>query len=877
MTVSYRPTQDQDPQESGSQQGQGARPHNKADSQFAPPGSPQPAVEPNRRKVFIKPPVTPPAGTRFFNQESNGQNPPASNQQQAVEQLPTSALPAPPPLSSNRAQTIEQLRAAAMAAGNRPPAVEQARAATPTPPAPPAPVNNQPPAVEQVRAAAPARPASPAPAMSNRQQMIERAETFAMPGVSPVQNSVSGSNAPARTREPGMLRNAPGAGYMAYTAPAPPPEMVQQGPKPEVENGNIILYRTHNFFLRTVYRPGQRQNPIRKPTGHTTVMPRVMPNQERRIAASETRVMPSVNVNTTKQTRAIPIPAWAEAIMVTIALMGVLLAHVYNMFNFPRFELDEGTYMSNAWAITQGMLSPYSYGYGHPPLGWIQIAGWLQLTGGPFTFGNAINSGRVFMLFYAVGSALLVYLIARRMTGSRSAALLALVIFSFSPLSITYQRQVFLDNIATFWMLLSLYLLVASTSRLKYIVGAALAFGVAFLSKEVILVCFPALIYAAWLFSTKFQRKFSMVTFVYGVIAVASVWVLLAVLKGELFPYGWLPWDHHDHLSFIGTFLGQAARSESNGSFADSWAIWIDNDPILIIASLAAPAFNLIYGWWNRKHLMAALLLLSYWLLLARGGQTLSFYIIPIIPLAAINIVLAINAILSGLVKVVRFDVIRAVLLIVTLAAVLPFDIKETGFRFYQHPTSAQDQAMVWVRANVPHNAFIVINSYPYLDLRLPGGQGVGNGAPYPHAEIYWSVAYDPVLFQNTLQKNWDRIDYIVADSEMLTDFKTFGPNNIINQAMQHVVLRAQFSAQDHSSQIVVYIYQVIHKSAQPTAMNGQPSGNGALAAISSSAPRGDPLVANERKWYISLANEDYTHYGSNTTRYRHYRSNAHV
>ncbi len=667
-----------------------------------------------------------------------------------------------------------------------------------------------------------------------------------------------------------MLRNAPGAGYMAYNAS--PAETMQQGqgqgPKPEIENGNIILYRTHNFFLRTSFRPGQRQNPLRKPTGHTSVMPRLMPNQEKRIADSETRLMPNVTVNTTRQTRAIPIPAWAEAIMVVFALMGVLAAHAYNMFNFPRFELDEGTYMANAWAITQGMLSPYSYGYGHPPLGWIQIAGWLQLTGGPFTFGNALNSGRVFMLLFAVGSALLVYLIVRRMTGSRSAALLALVIFSFSPLSITYQRQVFLDNIATFWLLMSLYLLVSSNSRLKYTVGAALAFGIAVLSKEVMLVCFPALIYAAWLFSTKFQRKFSMVVFVYGVIAVGSTFLLLAVLKGELFPYTWnlpwnhawhLPWDNHAHLSLLDTYIGQAQRSESNGSFTDSWAIWIENDPIFIVASIAAPAFNLVYGWWNRKHLMAALVLLSYWALLARGGQTLSFYIIPVIPLAAINITLAVNTILTWLVKVVRFDLVRAVLLIVAIAAVLPYDINETSFRFYQHPTSAQDQAIVWVRENVPHNAFIVINSYLYLDLRLPGGQGVGDGAPYAHAEVYWSVAYDPVLYAKTLLNNWDRIDYIVADSEMLADFKSFPSKgcaesastcNIINQAMQHVVLRAQFSAQDQIDQIVTYIYQVIHKSAQPTVMSGQQSGTGAIARLS----RGDPLTANERRWNAPIS-----------------------
>src|SRR5579859_5564177 len=816
MTVSYRPTQDQDPQEPGAQHNGGTAPTD---------GVEQPATtphlsEPTRRRVFVRPPATP-------------------SPTQGVEQLPTSALPsAPGPLTSNRAQTIEQLRAAALA---KPPNMPGA-------PVSGAPVSNRQQGVEQARKAF--QPMPSGLPVGSRQPRVEQIRTAALPSASPARNSA------VKTREPGLLRNAPGAGYLAYTAS--PAEMAQQKPKPEIENGNIILYRTHNFFLRTSYSPGQRQNPLRKPTGHTSVMPRIMPDQEKRIASSETRRMPSVAVTTTRQTRAIPIPAWAEAILVVIALMGVLVAHAYNMFNFPRFELDEGTYMSNAWAITQGMLSPYAYGYGHPPLGWIQIAGWLQLTGGPFTFGNALNSGRVFMLFYAVGSALLVYLITRRMTGSRSAALLALAIFSFSPLSITYQRQVFLDNIATFWLLLSLYLLVSSASRLKYIVGAALAFGIAVLSKEVIAVCFPALIYGAWLFCTKFQRKFNMVVFIYGVLAAVSLWVLMAILKGELFPHiinlPWdhnfhFPWDNHDHLSFIGTFIGQAQRSESNGSFSYSWAIWIENDPVFIIASLAAPAFNLIYGWWNRKHLMVALLLLSYWALLARGGQTLSFYIIPVIPLTAINVTLAVNAALAGLVKVVRFDVVRAALLVIALAAVVPYDIKETSFRFYQHPTSAQEQAITWIRQNVPHDAFIVTNSYPYLDLRLPGGQGVGDGAPFPHAEVYWSVAYDPTLngTKGALQANWDRIDYIVADSEMLTDFQTFGQNNIINQAMGnivnpawkpgHVVLVAQFSAQDHNSSIVIYIYQVVHKNARPTALSGQPSSPGALA-INERRPR---------------------------------------
>jgi 4-amino-4-deoxy-L-arabinose transferase-like glycosyltransferase len=638
----------------------------------------------------------------------------------------------------------------------------------------------------------------------------------------------------------------------------------QGATQPEIENGNVILYRRPNFFLRTAYRPGQRQNPLRKPTGNTTVMPKVMPHQETRIADSNTHLMPSVTLNTTKQTRAIPLPTWFEAIIVVLSLAGTFVAHAYNMFNFPRYELDEGTYMSNAWAITQGLISPYPYGYGHPPLAWMQIAAWLQLNGGLFTFGNALNSGRVFMLFYAVGSALLVYLIVRRWSGSRSAALLALVIFSFSPLSITYQRQIFLDNIATFWLLLSLYLLAVSNSRQLFFVLAAISFGISVLSKEVFLIFFPAMVYAAWLHTTRFQRKFTLVPFVYIVVAVCSGFVLMAILKDELFPYAWhLPWDTHPHLSMLDTFVGQAQRGEIGGSFIDSWVAWLDNDTFFIVCSLAAPLFNLLYGLWSRRRLLLYLLLslppfsffsqelrqkfrsrdatrvpdrsllisllaITFWLLLVRGGQVLSFYIIPLIPLVAINVAIAFNTLLGWPGKLVRFDVVRAVLLVIVVVAIIPYDIKETGFRFYQHPTSAQQQALVWIRAHVPQNSFIVINSYLYLDLRVPGGEGIGDAAPYPHAEVYWNVAYDPELHQQALDNNPDRIDYIVADSEMLHDIQTYGGQmDIIKQAYENSVQRAEFRADDHNLQIVVGIYQVIHKNPPSNVFSVPISGTG--------------------------------------------------
>jgi hypothetical protein len=382
---------------------------------------------------------------------------------------------------------------------------------------------------------------------------------------------------------------------------------------------------------------------------------------------------------------------------------------------------------------------------------------------------------------------------------------------------------------------------------------SAVSFGISVLSKEIMSLFLPVMLYAAVLHTTRFQRKFGLVSFMYIVIAVCSGFVLMAVLKDELFPYAWhLPWDTHIHLSMLDTFVGQAQRTQSNGSLAESWIAWLGLDRIFVLCSIAAPIFNLLYGLLSRwrlllnvalslppfrfsnqafrrrliardaervpdRNLLASLLAISFWMLLVRGGQVLSFYIIPLIPLIAINIAMALNTILGWLGKGVRFDVVRAVLLIAVLVVLIPYDVRAMGGILYQHPTSSQEQAMVWVRSHVPHNSFIVINSYMYLDLRVPGGQGVGDEAPYPHAEVYWNVAGDPELHQQALDDNPDRIDYIVADSEMLHDIQTVGGDmDIINQALQRSVLRAEFRADDQNLQIVIQVWQVIHKYPPP-------------------------------------------------------------
>ena len=72
---------------------------------------------------------------------------------------------------------------------------------------------------------------------------------------------------------------------------------------------------------------------------------------------------------------------WREALLILAVLLISGVVQGYNMFGFPYFENDEGTYLSQAWSLlNQGQLSPYTYWYDHPPLGWMLVAAWRFIT-----------------------------------------------------------------------------------------------------------------------------------------------------------------------------------------------------------------------------------------------------------------------------------------------------------------------------------------------------------------------------------------------------------------------------------------------------------------------------------------------------------------
>ena len=464
--------------------------------------------------------------------------------------------------------------------------------------------------------------------------------------------------------------------------------------------------------------------------------------------------------------------------------------------------------MANAWSILHGHITPYIYSYSQPPIGWIQIAGWLELSGGTASVGNIINSGRVLMLLFATASSLLLYLITSRMSGSRSAAFLAMVLYTFSGLGLIYRQEVLLENIGIFWLLLSLCLITTGKSRLKTFVFAAVALGIAILSDEVFVCFLPVMLYAVWLYSTPFQRKFSFLTFLYIVLVITSIYVLLALLNGELFPSGLLPGYIGQHASLIGALVQMWQQPLNSKLFAESWNTWVLYSWLFLAAGVIAMFVNILGGIANRFQLLAALLAVTYCVVLLGSRTVYPFSIVPLLPFLALNIAIALNTPIRWLTRKAGFDLVRASLLFALVGAFIPAGIQQIEPVLAKNATGPQQQAILWVRDNVPHNAVIIAPSYMYSDLRDQGSSS--NGVSFPNTYIYTDITSDSQITNGQLKENWQNIDFLVVDASMLNDIRGGGQYELLDEAFHHATLRATYGAANDGTQIK--IYQVINK-----------------------------------------------------------------
>jgi len=428
------------------------------------------------------------------------------------------------------------------------------------------------------------------------------------------------------------------------------------------------------------------------------------------------------------------------------------------MYRYPGINItdDEGTYVSQAWAVgTWHQLSHYTYWYDHPPLGWIQIAGYAWLTGAWSRAPYSVAVGREFMLVVDVVAGGLLFLLARRLALPRWAAAAALVLFAASPLALHYHRMVWLDNLATLWLLAALVLATSRRRSLASAVGSAVCLSIAVLTKETSVMLAPVVGYALWQHSARQTRRYRVVAF--GALAGVLIFFypLYALLKSEFF-------EGRGHVSLLWAIHWQLSIRESNGSLltagsgaADYFHSWMDLDPWLLAAGLvlALPVLAM------RRLRPAALALLLQAVLPLRPGYLPQAYIVAMLPFAALLIAGSADQLVRLRLPWIPARWAQALIAVPLAAGALvlaqvwvPRDAEQlTGGSSV--PTAA---AVAWVTKNVGQDQNMVVDDNVWLDLVRAGYDPTS-----PHWSVVWvyKVGSDPSV---QLPPGLDGIDYFV-------------------------------------------------------------------------------------------------------------------
>ncbi|WP_336922075.1 DUF2079 domain-containing protein [Aquipuribacter sp. SD81] len=458
----------------------------------------------------------------------------------------------------------------------------------------------------------------------------------------------------------------------------------------------------------------------------------------------------------------------AVRVVVALALAVVGLAHSVNLAGWPRFSDDEGTYFSQAWALQElGTLAPYTYWYDHPPVGWLQLAGltWLPdllLDGGP-----ALLAGRAVMVGYVVVSTLLLLLLARRVGMSRGWALTTALVWALNPLTLFWGRQVLLDNVAMPWLLGAFVLALNRRRHLGLHMLAGLAFGVAVLTKETVLVLAPALLLAVWQASYPRTRRFAVVGLSVLTALTGALYLTYAAIRSELLPSS-------ERVSVWAAVEFQLSSREGSGSIldpsgADGGAYgtvmgWLDQDPYLLLLGivLALPALLV-----RRLRPAALAVLIATVVALRPGGYLPAMYVIAVLPFCALVLVGLVDVLWQRL-RTGRqgWALVPSYLLVVTVALVAWQPVSDARERYrvaYAADANAvHARALEAVEAEVPADAVVVVDNTFWNDL-------VDAGRDREDVVWFYKVDSDPAVAEEVVP-TYESIDYLVWSRDSMGD-----------------------------------------------------------------------------------------------------------
>ncbi|GGW85156.1 hypothetical protein GCM10010297_02330 [Streptomyces malachitofuscus] len=483
----------------------------------------------------------------------------------------------------------------------------------------------------------------------------------------------------------------------------------------------------------------------------------------------------------------------SDLLLCGVLLVVILLVQGWNIADYPTLSDDEGTYLAQAWAVQEGKgLAHYTYWYDHPPLGWIQLAvlTWIPAMISPESM--TVGTMRAVMLLISAISAVLVYILGRRLALPRWAAGLGMAIFGLSPLSVVLQREIFLDNLAVMWTLLAFTLAASPSRHLWHHFGAGMAAATAVLTKETMLVVLPALFITAWRHSHKDTRKFALTGAVTACALIGFSYPLFALLKGELFPGS-------GHVSLWDGVAYQMTRPGS-GFILDegsgSWGVlqsWLYYDRILPLGGLAGALLLLATWRWSVTARALAGPALTVAILAALAlrpdGYLPAMYIIQALPFLAL--------VLAGGTASVAHAVLRrrraaaeprtltraryALAGVLALAAclyVVPRWYDGARIAVTTEANAPYEAAADWMATEVadPADTRVLVDDAMWLDL-VHAGYRPGLGVIW-----FYKADLDPAVTK-TMPNGWRDIDYVVASPTVRRDAKDL-PN--VRQAIEH-------------------------------------------------------------------------------------------
>jgi hypothetical protein len=463
---------------------------------------------------------------------------------------------------------------------------------------------------------------------------------------------------------------------------------------------------------------------------------------------------------------------WPDRLIALVAAAVVMLSHATRLAGGPFYSDDEGTYVAQAWSlIHEGRLSPYTYWYDHPPLGWILLAGWDLTVGRLVHLQTSVEDGRAFAVTLASVAGGLLYLLGRRLGLGCSAAAAAVALWAFSPLALSLSRMLYLDNIALPLLLASLWFASDRGGRLWSHVAAGALLGAAVLTKETFLLDVPAVAFVSWSCSRGRTRPYCVAGFATLFVGLVALYPLFALLKGELVP-------GPGHVSLLGAIRFQLFQRAGTGAVWDPVSpagqmlrTWLRTDPYLLPAGLAlvplaavdrrlvGPALAVLVpaatalrpNGYLPSPLPIALLPFCA-LLVAAGARRVAAFAGAWIAPAVSSLVLAASRrrvdplrrlrVLSGgggpRPRIVSGVVVFAVgvALVAGAGSLVGSRWRSTDEAIYhQNPTVVQVQAEGWIAAHVPHRARIVVDDTYWVDL-------VDRGFD-PHLGVIWFYKLD--------------------------------------------------------------------------------------------------------------------------------------